>query len=197
MISILKSLQSKIGKFSVIGGCAYILQTGINKKPKDIDLLVSKEFTSEDFEKIGLTNYSLYQNSQDSEGIVSDFEFKGYNVQLVYEKYNEWDFNFEFKFETISGLRVATLESILDNTLNKKIKKYSDLPILLNWSPLQFSTFLNKMRNEENRKTLLQNFFIINLSDDDFDNNLESLQGLKVSELSRNKDFIRLFRLII
>lgn len=196
LISILKSLQNKIGKFSVIGGSAFVIQTNSNKKPKDIDIVIGKEISSDEIENCGITNYSLYQSSFDDEGIVSDFEFRGFNVQLVYPQYNEWNFYKDFEFEIISGIRVATLESVISNTLKKKIKNYVNLPLLMNWSGIQFAKFLKEIENKENSKELLLELFIKFLNDKDFDQFSEYIGDFKIENLSRNKIFLNLYKRI-
>ena len=207
LILTLKSLQSKIGKFSVIGGCAYFLQTGINKKPKDIDIIPTREITSFDLERIGIYNYNIYPSSFDQESsLVSDFVFRGLQIQLVYadpddwkfySDFNDWEFHRNFKFISISGIQVADLESIVDNTKKGKVKKYSNLPILENWEGTQFSDFLRNLSNKENAKELLVSFFITHLDDDTWDLYYQEIKSFKLETLHKNGVFIKLFKIAI
>jgi hypothetical protein len=191
IILILNNLKKIIPKFNIIGGAAYYIHVPNSETPKDIDIITT-EINPSYLDKKGISDYQIYQSNYNDPGQVSDFSLNGFNIQIVDPRYNDWESFREFEFENINGFQVATLDSIIDNTISSKVKKYSNLPILKKWTFKEYIKFLSELKNNENRKNLITNFFIQNLNDEEFDNNMDSIREIVYFNL--NKENIKIFQ---
>lgn len=192
---VLNNLKKVIPKFNLIGGAAYHMHVPNSETPKDIDI-ITNEISPSYLDKKGISDYQIYQSSYNDIGRVSDFLLGGFNIQIVDPQYNDWETFREFEFENINGIQVATLDSVIDNTISSKVKKYANLPILKKWTFKQYIQFLNKLKNTENRKNLIANFFIQNLSDKEFDNNIVDIVHFDLNK-ENIQTFQKLYTLII
>jgi len=186
---VLNNLKKIIPDFNLIGGAAYYIQVPNSEIPKDIDIMTD-EISPSYLDKKGISDYQIYQSSYNDPGRISDFLLNGFNIQIVDPQYNDWETFREFEFENINGIQVATLDSIIDNTISSKVKKYANLPILKKWTFKQYVEFLNKLKNTENRKDLITSFFIQNLRDEELDNN----DIVDIVYFDLNKDNIKIFQ---